>query len=1050
MKFNFKIQQYQTDAVEAVARVFAGQGFHEKVEYRRDLGEKQDEVSQVPFNLFGDGGLQLEFGDDAGYEDTGYKNELVELSDEQLLHNIQQLQNENNIKMSTNLVKTLGRCSLDIEMETGTGKTYVYIKTMFELNKRYGWSKFIVVVPSIAIREGVKKSFEITAEHFMEHYGKKARFFIYNSSNLNQLDNFSSSSGINVMIINTQAFASSLKEDGKSKEARIIYSKRDEFGSRRPIDVIKANRPIIILDEPQKMGGEVTQKALKNFNPLFSLNYSATHKTQHNLVYVLDALDAFNKRLVKKIEVKGFEVKNFRGTDKYLYLEQIILSSKKPPMARIELEISYNKSINRETRILGVQDNLFYVSQEMEQYRGYIISEIDPIRGTVTFTNGEVLQTGEVVGDISEKDMRRIQIRETIISHFEKEEKLFRRGIKTLSLFFIDEVAKYRQYDENGDEVLGEYGRMFEEEYMSVLNEHMTMFDDDYQRYLRTTCGDISAIHRGYFSIDKKTGRSVNNAKDGKETARVKEGAVSDDISAYDLILKNKERLLSFDEPTRFIFSHSALREGWDNPNVFQICTLKHSDSNTAKRQEVGRGLRLCVNQAGNRMDAETCGDIVHDVNVLTVIASESYKSFVTDLQSDIKEMLYDRPLAATSEYFQGKFVKVDGVQTVIDAKTANSIEFYLIANGYVDVDRKVTDKYRHDLAAGTLAALPTDIAPMGEDVHKLVQAVFDESVLIDMFTDGHETKVKGNPLNDNFYKKEFQALWSYINHKYAYTVSFDSEELIEKAIAHINEKLIVSQLQYTTSIGQQKSEMNEHEVERGDSFKTAKTRTQTLKHAETSRVKYDLIGKVAEGTVLTRKTVAKILGGLRWDKIEMFKHNPEEFISKVIKLINEQKATMIVDHISYDQTSGTYDNDIFTAEKGSQSFDRAFPATKAIQDYVFTDGSAEMSVERRFAEELDTAEEVCVYAKLPKGFHIPTPVGNYSPDWAIAFNEGAVKHIYFIAETKGTMESLNLRPIEQAKISCAKKLFNEISTSNVKYHDVDSYQSLLAIMNTL
>ena len=1037
MKFNFKIQQYQTDAVEAVVRIFNGQGHYDKISYIRDVGKKK--IGQQMGILAAD-----EFGEVLDLDsDTGYKNEMVELSDDQLLRNIQQLQNENNIKMSTSLVKDLGRCSLDIEMETGTGKTYVYIKTMFELNKRYGWSKFIVVVPSIAIREGVKKSFEITADHFMEHYGKKARFFIYNSSNLNQLDNFSSSSGINVMIINTQAFASSLKEDGKSKEARIIYSKRDEFGSRRPIDVIKANRPIIILDEPQKMGGDVTQKALKNFNPLFTLNYSATHAKQHNLVYVLDALDAFNKRLVKKIEVKGFEIKNFRGTDKYLYLEQIVLSSKKPPMAKLELEIGYNKSINRETRILGVGDNLFYVSQEMEQYKGYVISEIDPIRGCVTFTNGEVIYTGDVVGDVSEKDMRRIQIRETILSHFEKEEKLFNQGIKTLSLFFIDEVSKYRQYDENGDEVLGEYGKMFEEEYLAILNENLTMFNSAYQAYLRKTADNISQIHKGYFSIDKKTGRSVNSElKRGSE--------FSDDISAYDLILKNKERLLSFDEPTRFIFSHSALREGWDNPNVFQICTLRHSDSTTAKRQEVGRGLRLCVNQAGNRMDAETCGDTVHDINVLTVIANESYKNFVSALQSDIKTMLYDRPLTATSEYFTGKFVMVDGVQTMIDAGTADDIEYYLIENRYINRERKVTDQYRADLAAGTLAPLPVNLAPMAEGIHKLVQAVFDESVLKDMISDGHETKVKDNPLNDNFYKKEFQTLWNYINHKYAYTVSFDSEELIQKAIAHIEEKLVVSQLQYTTSVGQQKAQMNEHEVERGDSFKTAKTRTQTLQHAESSQVKYDLIGKIAEGTVLTRRTVARILSGLRVDKVHMFKNNPEEFISKVVKLINEQKATMIVDHISYDETSGTYDSAIFTAEKSSQSFDKAFRASKAIQDYVFTDGSAEKSIERRFAEDLDAADEVCVYAKLPKGFHIPTPVGNYSPDWAIAFNEGSVKHIYFIAETKGTMDSLNLRPIEQAKISCAKKLFNEISTSNVKYHDVDSYQSLLTIMNKL
>ena len=1034
MKFNFKIQQYQTDAVDAVVKVFDGQGFHDKVKFIRDLGKINPDDYRIKIGIT---------DEDDYADDTGYKNELVELSDEQLLHNIQTLQSQNNIKLSNALVKDLGKCSLDIEMETGTGKTYVYIKTMFELNKRYGWSKFIVVVPSIAIREGVKKSFEITTDHFMEHYGKKARFFIYNSSNLNQLDNFSQSSGINVMIINTQAFASSLKEDGKSKEARIIYSKRDEFGSRRPIDVIKANRPIIILDEPQKMGGDVTQKALKNFNPLFSLNYSATHAKQHNLIYVLDALDAFNKKLVKKIEVKGFEVKNFRGTDSYLFLEQIVLSSKKPPMAKIELEIGYNKSINRETRVLGVGDDLYYVSQEMEQYKGYTISEIDPLRGTVTFTNGDVIKAGDVVGDVSEKDMRRIQIRETILSHFEKEEKLFNMGIKCLSLFFIDEVAKYRQYDENGDEVLGEYGVMFEEEYISVLNEYVTLFDTPYQKYLKSTCYDEKSVHKGYFSIDKKTGHSIDSQlKRGSE--------FSDDISAYDLILKNKERLLSFDEPTRFIFSHSALREGWDNPNVFQICTLKHSDSNTAKRQEVGRGLRLCVNQSGNRMDIETCGEAVHDINTLTVIASESYKTFVADLQSDIKSVLYDRPTVATSEYFKGKYVKVDGIPMVIDDKSANAIEFYLIQNGYIDMNRNVTDKYRQDIRSGAVAELPDELKLMAVGIHSLIQSVYDDSILESMFTDGHDAKVKENPLNENYAKKEFQALWREINHKYAYTVEFDSGELIKNAIEHINSKLFVSELQYTTTIGRQKAEMNEYEIERGDSFTGEKTRTKTLKHAETSQVKYELVGKVAEGTVLTRKTVSAILQGIKMDKLYMFKNNPEEFITKVIRLINEQKATMIVEHISYNTIDGEYDSSIFTAEKNTQSFDKAFLAKKAIQDYVFTDGSAEKSIERKFAEDLDAAEEVCVYAKLPRTFQIPTPVGNYSPDWAIAFYEGTVKHIFFVAETKGTMESLELRPIEKAKISCAKKLFNEMSTSKVKYHDVDSYQSLLDIMNSI
>ncbi|HEY9746320.1 MAG TPA: DEAD/DEAH box helicase family protein, partial [Oculatellaceae cyanobacterium] len=636
-------QQYQTDAVNSVVNIFAGQPYSDRVSYVRDLGiNKKKQYTQVSlFNEPESPGDELSIG---------FENARLVLTPGQLLQNIRNMQARNNIKQSETLVSHLGACSLDVEMETGTGKTYVYIKTIFELNKRYGWSKFIVVVPSIAIREGVYKTFQITQDHFMEHYGKKARFFVYNSQNLTELDNFSASSGINVMIINIQAFNTSLKEDARSKEARRIYEKLDEFGSRRPIDVIKANRPILILDEPQKMGGDKTQKALANFNPLFCLNYSATHVQHHNLVYVLDAVDAYNKRLVKKIEVKGFEVKNLRGTDRYLFLENIIISPKKPPMAKIELEIEYKKSVNikREARILGVGDDLYVESNEMEQYKGYVISDIDPIRGTVTFTNGVVLSRGEVIGDVSEKDMRRIQIRETIISHFEKEKHLFELGIKTLSLFFIDEVAKYRKYNEAGEEVNSEYGEMFEQEYISVLNDYITLEDTPYVRYLKSI--DPAKTHAGYFSIDKH-GRKVDSpTKRGSDE--------SDDISAYDLILKDKERLLSFEEPVRFIFSHSALREGWDNPNVFQICTLKHGGASpTQKRQEVGRGLRLCVNQRGERMDMEKCADSVHSINVLTVIASEGYKNFVADLQTGIKEALYERPTKATVEYFTGKTV---------------------------------------------------------------------------------------------------------------------------------------------------------------------------------------------------------------------------------------------------------------------------------------------------------------------------------------------------------------------------------------------------------
>ena len=1036
MKFQFKIQEYQTDAVNSVVNIFAGQPYSDRVSYIRDLGiRKKPQNNQISM-----------FTESESPEDEaaiGFENARLVLPSWQLLLNIRNMQANNNIKQSETLVNHLGACSLDVEMETGTGKTYVYIKTIFELNKRYGWSKFIVVVPSIAIREGVYKTFQITQDHFMEYYGKKARFFIYNSKNLTELDNFSASSGINVMIINIQAFNTSLKEDAKSKEARRIYEKLDEFGSRRPIDVIKANRPILILDEPQKMGGDKTQEALANFNPLFCLNYSATHVQHHNLVYVLDAVDAYNKRLVKKIEVKGFEVKNLRGTDRYLFLENIIISPKKPPMAKIELEIEYKKSVNikREARILGVGDDLYVESNEMEQYKGYVISDIDPIRGTVTFTNGEVLSRGEVIGDVSEKDLRRIQIRETIISHFEKEKQLFELGIKTLSLFFIDKVAKYRKYNEAGEEVNSEYGEMFEQEYISVLNDYITLEDTPYVRYLKSI--DPAKTHAGYFSIDKHGCKVDSPTKRGSDE--------SDDISAYDLILKDKERLLSFEEPVRFIFSHSALREGWDNPNVFQICTLKHGGASpTQKRQEVGRGLRLCVNQRGERMDVEKCGDSVHSINMLTVIASEGYKNFVADLQTGIKEALYERPIKATVEYFTGKTVLVGEKKYILNMQEARDIYRYLIKHDYIDNNDGITEAYRTDLENNRLAPLPESLAPFGEGVHALIQSVFDESVLSRMIENGNKTKIPENALNENFYKKEFQTLWNYINHQYAYTVAFDSNELIEKAITHINENMYVSPLQYSVTSGRQADDLDGNDIALEKIFIEENTRTEYLHHAATNQVKYDLIGKIAEGTTLTRRTVAAILKGLNKSVFEYFNQNPEEFITKAIHLIKEQKATMIVEHISYNPIEQQYDSSIFTVIKGTNDFTKAFRAKKNIQNYVFTDGTAENSVERRFAEDLDKASEVCVYAKLPKGFAIPTPLGDYSPDWAIVFYEGTVKHIYFIAETKGTMESLNLRPIEQAKIKCAKKLFNELSTSKVKYHDVDSYQSLLNIMNKL
>lgn len=1009
MKFKFKIQQYQTDAVENTVAVFRGQPSHTLSAYRIDLGTYKNQ--RITYEE----------------EETGYCNHRLEIDGETLLHNIRSVQNLYDIAPSATLAKGIAPVNLDIEMETGTGKTYVYIKTMFELNKQYGWSKFIIVVPSIAIREGVAKSFNMLEEHFMEHYGKKARWFVYDSGNLQQLDSFSSDSGLSVMIINTQAFAASMKEGGRSKESRIIYSKRDEFGSRRPIDVIAANNPIVIMDEPQKMEGDATQAGIRRFNPLFVLNYSATHKTKHDTIYALDALDAYRQKLVKRIQVKGFEVKNLRGTSSYLYLDDIVLSPKQPPMARIEIETkTASGSIVRKTKTFGTGDSLREESG-LAEYDGFTVSEIH-VSGYVTFLNGVTLRRGEVIGDTNELTMQRVQIRETIKSHFEKERQLFKRGIKCLSLFFIDEVAKYKSYDENGNEVKGVFQKMFEEEYTRLINDEFHIWDEDYNEYLRRFTP--LEVHRGYFSIDKKTNRVI----DGKVE---KKTGLSDDISAYDLILKNKERLLSFEEPTRFIFSHSALREGWDNPNVFQICTLRHSNSTTAKRQEVGRGLRICVDRNGVRMDKELLGEDVHEVNRLTVIANESYADFTNALQRETREVLRERAAKATVTYFTGKQIKTGEEIHTVSESEASRIIVYLEDNGYIDEDKNITPAYRKAVANGTVAPLPQKLQSIAEGVTRLINSIFDPKALDGMIEPDKPT-IPENRLNENFNKAEFQALWKEINHQYVYTVSYDSNELIEKSVLHINAELNVKQLRYVMVEGTQDEEQV---MEFGDT----RSQSHSLADVCTSTVRYDLVGDIAKGANLTRRTVVKILQGIKETKLYLFKNNPEEFIRKVISIIKEQKSTMIVESIHYNMTEGKYDSNIFTV-RNKADFDRAYEAKKHITDYVFSDSKGE----REFAHGLDEANEVVVYAKLPRTFQIPTPVGNYAPDWAIAMQKDGVKHIFFIAETKGSMGSMELRGVEKAKIECAEKLFNSISTANVKYHKAASYQDLLDEMNAV
>ncbi|MBA3006469.1 MAG: DEAD/DEAH box helicase family protein [Proteobacteria bacterium] len=1018
MKLKFKVQPFQTAAVESVVDCFAGQVNTSGFTYDIDPGRGKKSKTGV---------YQPRI-----YETKGFRNDDIQLSEIQLLENIHGVQRQQNLPLSEKMIVSAGcKVNLDVEMETGTGKTYCYIKTIFEMNKRYGWGKFIIVVPSIAIREGVFKSLSVTAEHFTESYGKKIRFFIYNSKQLHHLESFSSDAGINVMVINIQAF------NATGKDNRRIFEELDDFQSRRPIDVISSNHPVLILDEPQKMEGAKTLDALAKFKPLMILRYSATHRTTHNKIHRLDALDAYNQKLVKKILVRGIAVKGLAGTSAYLFLESLEVS-KKAPVARIEVEIKLKSgSIVRKILRLEKGRDLF-VESTLDQYRGFVVAQIDANQNTVEFTNGTVLTIGDATSDVTEATIRRIQIRETIKAHIEKENQLFNQGIKVLSLFFIDEVAKYRDYSQADEK--GEYARIFEEEYEQLKKEVLSELPFEnkvsYQKYLSDI--EVSRTHNGYFAIDKKTKRLT----DPSYRMRGEDAGLSDDVDAYDLILKDKERLLSFEEPVRFIFSHSALREGWDNPNVFVMCMLKHSDNMISRRQEVGRGLRLSVNQHGDRMDHPAT---VHEVNVLTVVASESYKDFVANLQKEISDSLSERPRVADKNYFMGKIIQTDQGNVVVTDDMATDIEFFLIQNGYVDKKRNITEKYHNELKIGTIAELPEDLKPYTEQVVQLINGIFSEAQLPDI---GDASRTRTNPLNTkNFEKKEFQQLWSRINKKAVYRVEFDSSELVRNSIK-VLDKLEVTPLQYTIQSGTQDNQITDSQLKSGDGFILEKTTVETHKASIHSLVSYDLLGKLAENTGLTRKTIAEILSGMEPVVFKQFKQNPEHFITEASRLINEQKATIIIERLSYDEIAGSYDSNIFTTGQSKQDFTKAGEKLRNhIYDFVITDSK----VERKFVQELDTSDEVVVYAKLPRGFLIPTPVGDYNPDWAISFKEGAVKHIYFVAETKGSMSTMSLRAIEHTKVECARKFFAELNRKldpeKVKYDVVTDYGKLMEIV---
>lgn len=1130
MRLKFERQQFQEDAAAAVVSLFKG----------------MPQILEEDSFFTADRGNQVE--DNLGIEDfdRGIRNapwqpwvSLEEL--QQRVHDLQFAPNGQHLPPSSEKDFELKSCpgktlNLTIEMETGVGKTYTYIKTIHELYEEYGWRKFIVIVPSVAIREGVKKSFEMTAEHFAYEYRHNLHFFVYNSQQLSDIDAYVTSSDIEVMIINSQAFNS------KNKEAKIFTSVSDAFGGRAPVEVICKTNPILILDEPQSLEGakadSSTKKAFDDFGALMILRYSATHRSVFNMVYRLDAIDAYNQHLVKKIAVKGITIKSNLASSGYVYLENVLPVVGGDPVAKVAFYRQNDKGTVSETRRrLSVGDNLFDLSRNLPVYKeDYVINEISWAgsevadtdvdgessdsasvrrpRGEsyISFTNGITLQVGEACGNKdSEMLMRRLQISETIATHFEREKQLFARGIKVLTLFFIDKVSNYREYEDDGKSSskagagaakswhLGRFAKIFEEEYQAQLQEVLSelkqpdMFSEwkSYVEYLEHIAPERT--HAGYFSRDGKKGTLTDGKLSGKGQDKV-----SDDVSAYDLIMKDKERLLELNperSPVRFIFTHSALREGWDNPNVFQICTLKDGGNSTIrKRQEVGRGMRLCVDKNGRRQDESLLHNEVQSINLLTVIASESYEDFANALQKEIAEDLGSRPRQVTAKLFTGMTLHLspsaskagvtlpvtvvnsehDGLIEGTEACKAAALQVELSTAmakrlqksltdelNFVDQNGYLTDAFYEAKEQGNLEIVLTNTwlpalssgitsetqTPEGkskwQETEHLVQndpwracaasvVKVLESVYSAKITKPKDAR-KGNslPVNPQKYNSpEFCRLWKSISPKSTYSVNFDSAELIYNAVKLLDAELTVTPVKYEVSSGAMKASIEDREqLQKGKAFVRSNIKTEVATEHLINRVTYDLVGTMVKDTDLTRKDMIEILRHIKPETFGKFKQNPEEFMKKGAHLINVAKGNAIVNHISYRVLDDNFDANVLFGRSPLQLDFNANNITK-VAKHLYDSLIYDSKIEKDFALDLDRRDEVAVYVKLPSSFYINTPMGHYNPDWAIAFYDQSknLHHLKFVAETKGSMESLQLRAIEAAKIECARKHFEALN----------------------
>ncbi len=983
-----------------------------KLQFDKNLEYQQQAIASVVDLFNGQTPMQTNFTVSAyngqiGLFDSGNGiGNRLELDEEEILKNLQEVQLRNGLPQTKTL--KAGNYDFDVEMETGTGKTYVYLRTILELHKNYGFSKFIIVVPSIAIKEGVYKSLQITEEHLKGLYDNTIyNYFIYDSGNLEQVRSFAVSNNIEIMIINIDAFRRSFSDPTKESKANIIHRTNDRLNGMKPIELIQQTRPFVIIDEPQSVDTTPKSKeAIKSLNPLCILRYSATHVEKHNLVYKLDAVDSYNLGLVKQIEVAGFATKDYHNN---AYLKLLSVNNKKTPItARIEMDVKDNKGEVKRTAVTVKRgDDLYDKSKGRDVYEGYIISEIYCEEGNeyVAFTSKpDILRIGKPIGDVDDLAVKEQQIRKTIEEHLNKELVLNKQGVKVLSLFFIDRVANYRYYDENGNPQKGIYATLFEKHYNDLIRQpkYNTLFKDI---DLDTAAEEV---HNGYFSADKKGVLKDTN------------GSTQDDEDAYSLIMKDKERLLSFDTKLRFIFSHSALREGWDNPNVFQICTLNETKSEVKKRQEIGRGLRLCVNQDGERLQG-------FSINTLTVMANESYEEFAEALQKEYETETGIRFGIVESHLFANIPVKhEDGSVKYLGQQASEAIFKGFLDNGYIDEAGKVQDKLKVAIKDNSLV-VPVEYESVKTEISALARKVCGG---LNIKNNGDRKPIK---LNKQVYlDPEFKNLWDRIKYKTTYSVDFDSEELIEECCKAMQTSLSVSSAKLIYTKAGLDISAGGIVAEESDRYAVGLDNVQENLP--------DIIAYLQNETNLTRKTIVEIL--LRSKTLHLFKKNPQRYMEQVAQIITAKMRHMIVDGIKYTKIGDDeyYAQELFeTEELSGYLYKNMIESRKSVYEYVVYDSANE----ENFAKSFEQNERVKMYAKLPSWFAIPTPLGSYNPDWAVLIEVDGKDKLYFVLETKGDITFDALRPKESAKIKCGKKHFEALG-NEVEFEEIDSFEEFI------